>query len=375
MGDKSGFQRVAVVGVGLMGGSLGLALKDFYPHKQVVGVDGPEQVKVALRRKAVDEAYNPEHLDRALGDVDLVVLATPIDEIIRLLDKVSDLVEGGTVVTDLGSTKSAICRAGWEKFQDSPGEFVGGHPMTGAEIRGMAGAHPLLYENSVFVLSPPGGNPNKVSRKLEEFLRGLGTEPHYLAPEVHDRMVARISHLPQLVAVGLMQTLAEGETEGDEDSAGDFLSYAGGGFKDMTRIADSSFDVWSDILSTNEKKISEEIELFLEVMEGLKELVGGGGMRENFKEASQLRGKIPGSRKGISSRTFKVGVMVPDKRGALAELTTVISDAGVNIEDIELQKVREDYGGTFHVYFETQREAREASKAMLENGFDSRVIE
>ncbi len=375
MDGESGFTRVGIIGVGLMGGSFGLAVKNFYPDTAVRGVDYEEQLEMALDRGAVDETYQPGEMERVVSDTDLLVLAVPIDGIIDLLTALSDKVKSGAIVLDLGSTKEEICRTGWEAFGDSPAEFIGGHPMTGAEVRGMEGAHPLLYENSVFVLSTPDGRPTPGSRKLEGFLRGLGTEPHYLGPARHDQLVARISHLPQLVAVGLMRTLEE-ETPGRETgSAREYLSFAGGGFKDMTRIASSPFAVWEDILATNNDRIIEEIELFTGVMERLANSVGEEEMVEDFSRASSLRKEIPTSNKGISSTTVKVAVMVPDRPGALAELTSAIANEGVNVKDLELQKVREDYGGTFHVYFESREDAREGCRVMNEEGFDSRVID
>ncbi|MFP3952717.1 MAG: prephenate dehydrogenase/arogenate dehydrogenase family protein [Candidatus Acetothermia bacterium] len=375
MDGESSFSRVTIIGVGLMGGSFGLALKNFYPRVTVTGVDYKRQVEIALDRGAIDESYPPAHLGRGVEGSDLVVVATPIDGIIRLTTALSGQVDGGAVVLDLGSTKEEICRTGWEAFSDSTAEFVGGHPMTGAEVRGMEGAHPLLYENSVFVLSTPNGEPTEGSQKLEVFLRRLGTHPHYLSPERHDQLVARISHLPQLVAVGLMRNLENSPAGREDDSAEEYLSFAGGGFKDMTRIAGSPFEVWEDILATNSGRIKEEIELFIGVMERLGGLVGEEDMGEDFSRASALRREVPASNKGISSRMVKVAVMVPDRPGALAELTSSVAEEGINVKDLELQKVREDYGGTFHVYFESREDAAAACTVMNANGFDSRVID
>src|SRR6056297_523745 len=375
MRSETNFSQITIVGLGLMGGSFGLAVKDFYPATKVVGVDFQKQLKIALRRETLDKAYQPEDLKESIDGSDLVVLATPVDQVLQNVKKLSDLVERGTVVMDLGSTKLEICRTGWDYFDRSQGSFIGGHPMTGAEIKGMAGAHPLLYENSVFVLCTRDGQPTASSKKLASFLTGLGTEPRHLSPFSHDRIVARISHLPQIVSIGLMKAVQEETGIGETQIDCDYLQFAGGGFKDMTRIASSPFDVWSDIFSTNGELISDEIDRFVDIMEDLRELVGNVEMEEKFVEVSELRKNLPASTKGISSQTFKVAVMIPDKPGALAELTSIIADEGINLKDLELQKVREDYGGTFHLYFETQSEAEKANKIMLNSGFQARVIE
>ncbi|MEF8798929.1 MAG: prephenate dehydrogenase/arogenate dehydrogenase family protein [Candidatus Bipolaricaulota bacterium] len=369
MDRESEFSRVAIVGTGLMGGSFGLAIKNFYPERTVIGVDYGDEINKAIRRGAVDKGYGPEDLESAVSGSDLVVLATPIDGILEFLEKLPGLLEGKTVVLDLGSTKKEICARGWKAFENSSCNFVGGHPMTGAEIRGIAGAHPLLYENSTFVLVTSNGEPTKSSKKLENFLEGLGTEPRYLKPETHDRIVARVSHLPQLISISLMKTVGEAEEPHD------YLSLAGGGFRDMTRIAESPFGIWEDIFATNAELIAEEVERFLKETRKTLESLDNEEIRREFEESAKFRDELPRSSKGISSSTFKVAVMIPDKPGALAKLTSCLAEEGINIRDLELQKVREDYGGTFQVYFDSLETAKKASKIMMNNGFESRVVD
>ncbi|MBS3766276.1 prephenate dehydrogenase/arogenate dehydrogenase family protein [Candidatus Bipolaricaulota bacterium] len=370
MNEQPGeFKGVTIVGTGLMGGSFGLAVERFYPDKIVAGVDFQEEIKGALRRDAIDEGYNPEDLKSAVSGADLVVLATPIDRIMEILGRLPELMESETVVLDLGSTKKDICSCGREAFEGGPVTFIGGHPMTGAEVKGIAGAHPLLYENSTFVLVTPGGEPTEISEKLEDFLLGLGADPRYMAAETHDRIVARVSHLPQLISISLMETV------GEADHPGDYLGLAGGGFRDMTRIAESPFEIWEDILDTNGELIREEVENFLRNTEETLSCIERGGIGQKFEEAGELRGELPRSSKGISSSTFKVAVMIPDRPGALAEMTSSLAEEGINIRDLELQKVREDYGGTFQVYFDSLEAAREAKEILLNHGFESRVMD
>lgn len=369
MSTESEFPRITIVGLGLMGGSVGLAAKNFFPGVTVVGVDYEEEIKKALRREAVDEGYEPGELAGAVKSSDLVVLATPIDEIVRILGDLAGGLEEDAVVVDLGSTKSEVCATGWSELENSSAEFVGGHPMTGAEIRGIAGAHPLLFENSVFVLVTSEGEPTPGSRKLEDFVAGLGAEPRYMKPERHDAVVARVSHLPQLISVCLMDLV------GDENEPLDHLSLAGGGFRDMTRIADSPFGIWEDIFETNGELIKEASADFLDKLKEMVQNLQDGRVKEAFRDASLLRDELPKSSKGISSSTFKVAVMIPDRPNALGELTSLLGEKGINIRDLELQKVREDYGGTFQVYFDSLAEARKANKVILNYGFESRMVD
>jgi len=367
--QESEFNRVAIVGTGLMGGSFGLAVKHFYSGKTVAGVDFTEEIDKALERGAIDEGYGPDELESALAGADLVVLATPIDPILELLQKIPAYLTREATVMDIGSTKREICARGREELENSSANFIGGHPMTGAEVRGITGAHSLLFENSVFVLVTPNGRRTEVARKLEGFLSGLGADPCYLDGRTHDRIVARVSHLPQLIAITLMQTV------GRADEPEDYLSLAGGGFRDMTRIAESPFEIWRDILSTNGDLIREEVRKFLRETEKTLNEIGEGKLEDAFRESGDLREQLPRTSKGISSSTFQVAVMIPDRPGALAEMTSALAEKEVNIRDLELQKVREDYGGTFHVYFDTLKTAKEAEKIMTEQGFESRVVD
>jgi len=273
------------------------------------------------------------------------------------------------VVIDLGSTKRKICSVAWDRFESTPYTFIGGHPMTGAEIRGIGAAQPLLFENTVFVLVTPEGKETGTSQRLEGFIRGLGAEPRHLRPYRHDAIVAKVSHLPQLISVSLMKLV------GEEDRPGDFLSLAGGGFRDMTRIADSPFEIWDDIFSTNGELVKTEVEKFLKELRETMKKMNGGRMEAVFQSSSELRDGLPKSNKGLSSSTFQVAVMVPDRTGALGELTTALGENEINIRDLELQKVREDYGGTFHVYFDSLEAAEEANRVLLNQGFESRVID
>ena len=370
MNVETEFSRVTIVGVGLMGGSFGLATKNFFPGATVVGMDYESEINKALRRGAVDEGYGTGELKDATRNSDLIVLATPIDEIFAVLEDLAAIPVKGAVIVDLGSTKREVCSAGWSTFADTTAEFVGGHPMTGAEIRGISGAHPLLFENSVFVLSTPQGDSTPGSRRLESFISGLGADPLYLDPDRHDSIVARVSHLPQLISIGLMEVV------GYKDNPGEYLSLAGGGFRDMTRIADSPFGIWEDIFRTNGDFIEEAGEDFIAALREIVESVRREDeLEEVFEEASRLRDELPKSSKGISSSTFKVAVMIPDRPGALGELTSALGERGINIRDLELQKVREDYGGTFQVYFDSLEAAREANRVIMNCGFESRVVD
>lgn len=369
MESDSGFSNISVVGLGLMGGSLALAINQFCGDFRVVGVDYSKQLEKALSRRAVDRGFRPKDLDKAVKDSDLVILATPISEILKLISRLPPFLSEGTVVLDIGSTKERICSRAKKEFSDSEAFFLGGHPMTGAETSGMEGAHPLLYENSVFALVEVGEVQEDILSSVRGFLKEIGAQPIRMSAPKHDKVVARISHLPQLVSVALANSVGRGE------EADYFLSLAGGGLRDMTRIAGSPYEMWKDILDTNKKLIGEEIEDFIDRLEELRKAINRGEADKHFAEANAVREGMPSGGKGLTSRTFRIAVMVPDRPGALAELTSCLGEEGLNIKNIELQKVREDYRGTFHLYFATLDDAERACSVLEQEGFETRVME
>lgn len=361
--------QVTICGVGLMGGSLALAIKMFHKGCTVFGVDFPRPLERAIERNALDRGFTPDNLVSAIEGSEVIFLATPIKEILSYLDELGTIVDGEVTVSDLGSTKRHICTVGKNKFCDTDVHFVGGHPMTGSEKQSIAGANPLLFENSVYILTPPVNNISHREEELSNFLSKLGAQPRFMDPESHDEIVARISHLPQIVALGLMNLF-----EKQQDRA-DPLSLAGGGFRDMTRIAQSPYEMWEDIFDTNDEFIKEEVNKFIEVLQEISSMLGTPGMSSLFQEASRARSKIPRGTKGLSSSVHRIAAMVPDRPGALAELTSAVAKKGINIKDIELKKVREDYGGTFHVYFADKNTAEDAVAVLNDVGFSSRVID
>lgn len=354
-----------------MGGSLALAIKNFHSHCRVSAVDFPPVLEKAVQRNALDRGFEPSNLAQAVQEADVVFVATPIDNIKKTLPRLAESVPSGCIITDLGSTKRQICEVGSKAFSETDACFIGGHPMAGAETQGIEGAHPLLYENSVYILTETSETPPDYLAKLTKFLKGLGAEPVPLPPDSHDRIVARISHLPQLIATGLVNHVKQNS----ENNLREQLKFSGGGFRDMTRIAQSQYQMWEDIFSTNKEFIKEEIGGFIEVLEGLADALDNPRMEKEFNRARETRMMIPQQEKGIISSTERVAVMVPDRPGALAELTSCLADQGINIKDLELQKVREDYRGTFLIRFSDLDTASRAAEVLREKDFDARVMD
>ncbi|HKW01285.1 MAG TPA: prephenate dehydrogenase/arogenate dehydrogenase family protein [Vicinamibacterales bacterium] len=240
------FASVGIVGLGLIGGSVALALRAAWPSIRIAGVDTAPAGDAAVARKIVDERRASA---RALADLDLILLATPVSTII---DSISELGRSGvaTVVTDVGSTKRRVLEAAESSHLRN---FVGGHPMAGGERGGLDGARADLFRGKPWFLSPAATASEEARDRMSRLVQGIGASLSIVAPDVHDRTVAYLSHLPQLLSLGLM-------VNGVEALGEESLQHAGRGFDDMTRLAASSFGVWESILATNADYIVEALQ-------------------------------------------------------------------------------------------------------------------
>jgi len=358
------FRRITIIGVGLIGGSLGLAIKRHFPSVRIVGVDRKSVLTRALKRRAIDAATTD--VTRAVGDADLVFLATPLSEILRLLPVLASACKPGSVISDVGSVKLEVVNRGAEYFPE--GNFIGGHPMAGVELSGIEAAHPLLFENAIYVLSPTYLNPHALVRRLGNFLEELGARVVLLDPKTHDEVASAVSHLPQLAAVALMNVA--GQRHG---TARNYLRLAAGGFRDITRIASSRSDIWKDILAINRGEIRRSLRLLIRELELYARLLQRKSplrLISQFANARRLRSRIPKTMKGFLHPLSEMYVFVQDRPGALARLTTALGREKINIKDIELVKVREGSGGTFRLAFESAQTSRRAERILKNEGFE-----
>lgn len=361
--------RVALLGTGLIGGSLGRALHEALPSLSIVGHDRPEVLEVAEARGAITHrAADPI---TAVAEADVVVLATPLAATLRLMEHVAPHLADGTLVTDVASVKQPVLDQARDVLPDTVA-FLGGHPMAGAEHSGIEHADPLLFENAVYALCLPEGTPADALQDtlapIVSLVEAVGGRPLVLDAHQHDRTAALVSHLPQLVAVALMNTLAEAS---DPETA---LDLAAGGFRDMTRIATSPFDMWRDVLVGNESAIHDALSHFTRTLQRIRNRLIADDLDDLsslFDTAADTRSRIPRGVKGFLQPLADVYVQAPDKPGILTHLTGVLADDDLNIKDIELQKFREGTGSTFRLGFDTATDASQATSLLNDAGYDA----
>lgn len=356
--SHASFDRIALLGVGLIGGSLGLALKRHAPDLIITGFDSPEVLDLAQERGAIDN--KAASAEACVEDADLVILATPLGPALRLLTEIAPSVKPGAVVTDVGSVKNPITRHAGTVLPEHA-VFIGGHPMTGSEKTGIAHSDAVLFENAVYVLCPDT-TESEAFVALSALLARVGAHVRVMGAEEHDRAAARVSHIPQLLAVTLVNQILD-----DPDSA----SLAAGGFRDMTRIASSSFGMWRDILVGNEGPVLDELGLISTSLQRLRNRIAEGDMEavaESFRTAAATRNAIPSNSKGFLNPLSDVFVYTPDEPGALLTIVKVLTDADVDIKDIELLKIREGTGGTFRLGFRDADSSAQAVDVLSASG-------
>jgi prephenate dehydrogenase len=272
--------RVTIFGVGLIGGSLGLALKRAFPESRISGVDKPNVLERARQLRIIDDAAGALGEARQRAAVinelpqsgghrppmqsELIILATPVGEILKLLDQFNST---SALVVDVGSTKVTICR----KAERLGVPFLGGHPMAGLEHSGPEAASADLFRDAPFFLCPVKSTPSGAVERIQGIAKAIGAVPHVIPAEDHDRLVAQISHLPQIISTALAdQTAANKEL-------------AGPGLRSMTRLAGSPFHIWRDIFKTS-GSLPRELEAFIERLQRILDSVEAG----NFDEIEDL---------------------------------------------------------------------------------------
>ncbi len=357
-------ERVAIIGIGLIGGSLALAWKERLPSLHVTGFDKPDVLDQAIKRGVID--HGASSVADAVLRADAVFLAVPLNALESVLGALAPHLRPHTVVTDVGSVKQPVIKAAAHLL---PGRirFIGGHPMTGSEQSGLKGADSFLFENAVYVLCPDGQEDSDAYRALTHLVESTGARVLSMDSVQHDRVVACVSHLPQLLATNLMNVAA------DRSQANPItLQLAAGGFRDMTRIASSPFEMWSAVLEANRTDVGTALDDLIYALEFTRKQLHHGGdlqeLRPIFERARAIRNTIPRDFKGFLRPLSDVFVYAKDQPGVLAHITGTLFKQGISIKDIELLKIREGTGGAFRISLEDDRTADAAVAALKSQG-------
>ena len=357
--------KVVISGLGVMGASLAQAIKNSNFKADIWGYDQDDIVNQARNLNIIDTKVKDWPAD--CKDADLVFLATPIKIIKQQLSDLNGVISSNTVVTDIGSTKNELtiyC----DQINFS-GIYVGGHPMTGAEKSGIAASNPLLYENAIYILTINDGLINEnIENKLLKVLKAIKARIFFLDAETHYKVMAMISHLPQILAVALINFVGI-----ENQKLQHCFNLAAGGFRDLTRIASSSSDVWQDIINTNKQNIKQALENFIIQLENEKNMLDD--IKSTFEQANAFRTKVPRKSKGFLSPLTDVLVYVDDQKGVIAKISNALFKKDIDIRDIELLKIREHEGGVFMISFENEYKAAEAVSVLKSINYNAFIKE
>jgi prephenate dehydrogenase len=285
MEEESDFKKITIIGVGLIGGSFGLALKEKNPNFKIVGIDKQKIIEKAIARGAIDEGTIS--LEEGIKEADVVIIATPVKTILNLLPQINPFLKKGCLVTDTGSTKQQIIQKA-NKVLSKDVFFIGGHPMAGSEKYGIDSADSHLFHNKTYILTPIHKSNLVALEKISLLIKMIGAKKLILDPLEHDRIVSAVSHLPQIIAVSLINAIAELALQGNNNN---YFKAIGEGFKDMTRIASSPYKMWEDICDTNQENILEMIQEFRNYLGVIEEKLKNdpNSLKEEFQKASKLR--------------------------------------------------------------------------------------
>lgn len=356
-------EKIAIIGLGVIGGSLGMALSATGKY-HIIGVDqDPLTLQVAKETNAISEGT--QDCQEGVQGAQVIFLAVPIGEILKVARKIKDYIEPSAIVTDVGSTKGPIV-AELEEVFSSGGLFVGGHPMAGSECTGIKGADRYLFENAIYVLTPTSCTDPEALDRIKKIVAETGARPLCLDPQEHDLIVATVSHLPHLLAVALMNYAGNFALNHPQT----FL-LAAGGFRDITRIAAGHSQMWRDIYASNRDYVlrtSQEFRRFLTQLEKFLEQEDFESLIKVMERVRAEREKIPFKIRGFLPAVYEVVVTVPDRPGTIARIAGILGNRGINIIDIEILRVREGEGGTIRLAFATEEEAAAAYKALREEG-------
>jgi prephenate dehydrogenase len=351
--------RVAVLGVGLIGGSIGLAARERVAGGDVVGFDpDPDALSAAVERGAVDRAATS--IADAVDGADAVFACAPVGGLPELVGEALAAAGEDTVVTDVGSTKRELVAS-----LDDP-RFIGGHPVAGAESAGVGSARGDLFDGAAWYLTPTERSGGLLYQRLHGLLVDFGAQPIAIDAETHDRVLAAVSHLPHVMANVLVSQAARRLTQDDER-----LPRVGPSFRDMTRVAGANPGIWTDIYLSNSQAIADEIDAAVHVLNQVSLWLRGeaGEAIEAWSETAR------GDRRRLLEADLAGGVVceltvtVPNRPGIVAQVALALGRAGVNITDMSLAPAPDMSSGAMSLWIAGQDDADRAAKLIEDLGY------
>jgi prephenate dehydrogenase len=351
--------KIGIIGLGLMGGSLAKALKIRYNNPYIVATNRSEDtLKKAYQDKMID-AYSTEVSDIFTG-CNIIFICTPVSKIAEYVNKLLPYIDHKCIITDVGSTKGTIIED-IEKLSDKVC-FIGGHPMTGSEQTRYTAAKESLYENTYYILAPLKSVQDDQLNLLVDIVTKIGAIPVVLAPTEHDHVVAAISHVPHVIAAAIVNLVNRLDTDKKY-----MHTLAAGGFKDITRIASSSPEMWQNISVENKIEILNILGAFKTLLSEYENMLlneDSQALLNYFETAKNYRDTFSSRNIASFNKYYEILVDILDQTGAIATVSTLLSVNGINIKNIGIINNREYENGVLQIVFDNEQ-TRQKSITLL----------
>lgn len=375
--------RITFVGFGLLASSVAAAIKQAKLPTVVRAVSSPATLARAKELGLADECFGYDEIKDWVPGSDMILLCAPILHILHTIENLAQMdlsalsSQPKILVSDIGSTKVEICKAGAKL--PNPFVFVGSHPMAGSEKRTLEYNDPSIFENAYWFVCPPEGVEEADYKSLLDLISFVGANAVVFPPEHHDRTMAWVSHMPQMLSSTLAASMPERLVKPS------YQHYAGRAFRDMTRIAASGWNMWHDIAVTNRdqtvlalREVREGLDKTIEAMDHLQVVSDGkpaaddraGELESVFKAGNEGRASLFEKGRNAAAAFSEITVPLKDVPGALLQVLSPLAQNNLNIRDIELMKVRENIAGTLLLAFKTPEEARRAVQILKLLGYD-----
>ena len=339
-------KKIGFIGLGLIGGSIAKAVRQYYPDYEIVAFDkNRETLALATQESVVSVACTA--IDDNFRNCDYIFLCAPVAFNTAYLKQMTPYLHDGLILTDVGSVKTPIheeiIRLGLEKY------FIGGHPMAGSEKSGFSNSKPILIENAYFILTPSAEVSQDKTDAYAAFVESLRALPVILDYREHDLVTGTISHLPHIIAASLVNFVKDTDTKDEL-----MKQLAAGGFKDITRIASSSPAMWQHICVQNKDHISRILGDYIQTLVEARALIDSASeqkLYEMFDHSRSYRNSMPDSSAGPIKKTFAIYCDIPDEAGVIATIATILASNALSMKNIGIVHNREFEEGVLRIEF------------------------
>lgn len=358
--------NVFIVGLGLIGGSLALAIKNQHPQAKIFGYDVRQGgMETASKLNIIDEQVDSFRQGAALAD--LIILSTPVLEMEKLINQLAVMtLKESVIVTDTGSTKGGVMQLASDLGQKGV-TFIGGHPMAGSHKAGVTSAKAHLFENAFYVLTPMPNTPIQKVEVLKDWLAGANSHFLVLDTEEHDYVTGVISHFPHVIAAGLVNLAKK---NADNNPLVSLL--AAGGFRDVTRIASSSPIMWKDVVKQNRDNLLDLLDNWMVEMRNIRGMLVEENEQEIihfFEDAKEYRDSLPVRSKGAIPSYYDLYIDVLDVPGAIAGITSLLAEHGISLTNLHIIESREGLLGVLRISFQTDEDRSRAQDLLKHHDY------